>query len=237
MPTESLVGLIFFCVFSDLFVKNVVQDLTSAGLAAVSSSFFAALYSALGGYDVVHIHAEGPAFFSWLPKMFGKRVIVTIHGIDWQREKWKSGFGSKFIRQGEKNAVKYADEIVVLSRGVQEYFKETYGRKTRFIPNGVNRPEIRQAELITEKWGLTKDSYILFLGRLVPEKGIRYLVEAFKNVETDKKLVIAGGSSDTDSFMQELKALAKEDDRIIFTGFVQGQMLDELYSNAYIYDL
>lgn len=217
--------------------QKTVPTIERKGLAAVSSSFFAALYSALGGYDVVHIHAEGPAFFSWLPKLFGKRVIVTIHGIDWQREKWKSGFGSKFIRQGEKNAVKYADEIVVLSKGVQEYFKETYGRETRFIPNGVNRPEIRQAELITEKLGLTKDSYILFLGRLVPEKGIRYLVEAFKNVETDKKLVIAGGSSDTDSFMKELKALAREDGRILFTGFVQGQMLDELYSNAYIYTL
>lgn len=53
----------------------------------MSSSFFAALYSAFGKYDVVHIHAEGPAFFSWLPKKFGKRVVVTIHGIDWQREK------------------------------------------------------------------------------------------------------------------------------------------------------
>lgn len=169
--------------------------------------------------------------------MFGKRVVVTIHGIDWQREKWKSGFASKFIRYGEKNAVKYADEIIVLSKGVQNYFKNTYGRETRFIPNGVNRPEIREAELVTEKFGLTKDSYILFLGRLVPEKGIRYLIEAFKNVKTNKKLVIAGGSSDTDSFTKELKNLAKGDDRIIFTGFVQGQILGELYSNAYMYTL
>lgn len=91
--------------------------------------------------------------------------------------------------------------------------------------------------MIAEKFGLTKNSYILFLGRLVPEKGIRYLVEAFENVKTDKKLVIAGGSSDTESFMKELKELAKDDDRILFTGFVQGQMLDELYSNAYIYTL
>ena len=89
--------------------QKFVPTIEGKGLAAVSSSFFAALYSAFGKYDVVHIHAEGPAFFSWLPKMFGKRVVVTIHGIDWQREKWKSGFGSKFIRQGEKNAVKYAD--------------------------------------------------------------------------------------------------------------------------------
>ena len=217
--------------------QKYVPTIEKKGLAAVSSSFFAALYSAFGKYDVVHIHAEGPAFFSWLPKLFGKRVIVTIHGIDWQREKWKSGFGSKFIRQGEKNAVKYADEIIVLSKGVQDYFEDTYGRKTYFIPNGVNRPEVQEADLITEKYGLVKDSYILFLGRLVPEKGIRYLIDAFKRTQTDKKLVIAGGASDTDSFMRELKELAKEDERIIFTGFVQGKMLEELYSNAYIYTL
>lgn len=217
--------------------QKCVPTIEKKGLAAVSSSFFAALYSAFGKYNVVHIHAEGPAFFSWLPKLLGKRVIVTVHGLDWQREKWKSGFGSKFIKQGEKNAVKYADEIIVLSKGVHDYFRNQYGRETRFIPNGVNRPEIRKAELITDKFGLTKDSYILFLGRLVSEKGIRYLVEAFKNVKTEKKLVIAGGSSDTDSFMKELKELAKDDKRIIFTGFVQGQMLEELYSNAYIYTL
>ena len=160
-----------------------------------------------------------------------------MHGIDWQREKWKSGFASKFIRKGEKNAVKYADEIIVLSKGVQDYFKETYGRETHFIPNGVNRPEILDANLIVNKYGIEKDSYILFLGRLVPEKGLRYLIEAFKQVKTDKKLVIAGGSSDTDDFAKELKELAKGDDRIIFTGFVQGRLLGELYSNAYIYAL
>ena len=164
--------------------------MTSGGLAAVSSSAFAALYSAFGKYDVVHIHAEGPAFFAWLPKMFGKRVVVTVHGIDWQREKWQSGLGSKFIHQGEKNAAKYADEVIVLSKGVQDYFKETYGRKTHFIPNGVNRPQIREAKLIKDHFGLEKDSYILFLGRLVPEKGIRYLVEAFKNVKDKNHLII-----------------------------------------------
>ena len=136
--------------------------------------------------DVVHIHAEGPAFFCWIPKLFGKRVICTIHGLDWDREKWRGSVASKFIRGGEKNAVKYADEIIVLSKGVQKYFMDTYGRETHFIPNGVNRPEVREAKLITDNFGLKKDSYILFLGRLVPEKGIRYLVEAFKNVKTDK---------------------------------------------------
>ena len=92
-----------------------------------------------------------------------KKVVqdLTSGGIDWQREKWQVGFGSKYIRQGEKNAVKYADEIIVLSKGVQDYFRDTYGRKTYFIPNGVNRPEVQEANLITEKFGLTRDSYIL----------------------------------------------------------------------------
>lgn len=216
---------------------KTVPTIEKKGIAAVSSSFFAALCCAFGKYDVVHIHAEGPAFFAWLPKLFGKKVIVTIHGLDWQREKWKNGFGSKFIHQGEKNAVKYADEIIVLSKGVQDYFEKIYGRKTAFIPNGVNRPVIIEAKLIEEKFGLKKDSYILFLGRLVPEKGLRYLINAFKKVKTNKKLVIAGGVSDTDSFMEELKELAKGDERILFTGFVQVKMLDELYSNAYIYTL
>ena len=127
--------------------------MTSGGLAAVSSSAFAALYSAFGKYDVVHIHAEGPAFFAWLPKMFGKRVVVTVHGIDWQREKWQSGLGSKFIHQGEKNAAKYADEVIVLSKGVQDYFKETYDRETHFIPNGVNVNSLVSMNM----WGLTPE--------------------------------------------------------------------------------
>lgn len=216
---------------------KTVPTIEKKGFAAVTSSFFAAVVTAFGKYDAVHIHAEGPAAFCWLPKLFGKRVIVTIHGLDWQREKWKSGFGSKYIHFGEKMAVKYSDEIIVLSEDVQSYFKKTYNRETNFIPNGVNRPQIENAEIITEKYGLEKDGYILYLGRLVPEKGEHYLVEAFKGIKTNKKLVIAGGASDTDEYTEKLKSLAEGDDRIIFTGFVQGKILDELYSNAYVYCL
>lgn len=214
-----------------------VITIDKKGLAAMTSSVFASIKAAFGRYDVIHFHAEGPCVMLWLPKLFGKRCVATVHGIDWQREKWKQGFASKYIHFGEKVAVKYADEIIVLSEGVQRYFMDTYGRETKFIPNGVNRPEIKPADEITKCWGLEKDSYVLFLGRLVQEKGLRYLVEAFKQVKTEKKLVIAGGASDTDDFMRELKQLAAGDDRIIFTGFVQGEVLDELYSNAYVYTL
>ena len=202
----------------------------------MSSSLFASLRAALGNYDVVHFHAEGPCAMIWLPKLFGKRCIATIHGIDWARSKWR-GFAKKYIKFGEKMAVRYADEIIVLSRGVQGYFKKTYNRETVYIPNGVNKPENKSANLITKEYGLQKDSFILFLARLVPEKGLHYLVEAFGNIDTNKKLVIAGGSSDSDDYMQMIKRIASADSRIIFTGFVQGEILDELYSNAYIYCL
>lgn len=226
---------------TDKVFENVricsVPTVEKKGLAAVSSSFFASLCCGFGKYDVIHIHAEGPAFFSFLPKWMGKKVIVTVHGLDWNREKWRSGFASKFIRQGERNAVRWADEIIVLSQAVQDYFRDTYGRRTVLIPNGVNRPKKISADQIRSRFGLEGQGYILFLGRLVPEKGLRYLIEAFRQVKTDKKLVIAGGSSDTDSFASEIRTMAQGDDRILFTGFVQGQLLEELYSNAYVYTL
>ena len=215
---------------------KTVPTINLKGIAAMSSSFFAAIMATFGKFDVVHFHAEGPCAMLWLPKLFGKRCVATIHGLDHQRAKWGK-LASTYIMLGEKCAAKFADEIIVLSGGVQKYFKDTYNRETKFIPNGVNRPEIRDVDLIRDKFGLEKDSYILFLGRLVPEKGIQYLIEAFKEVHTDKKLVIAGGSSDTDEFANELKERASGDERIIFTGFVQGQLLDELYSNAYFYTL
>lgn len=220
-------------VYKGVRLKNV-WTLDKKGLAAMSASVSAAFRTAFGKYDVVHIHAEGPAFMCWLPKLFGKRVIVTIHGLDWARAKWGK-FASWYIRKGEKNAARHADEIIVLSKGVQDYFRNTYGRETVFIPNGVSRPESRKADEIERHWGLKKDDYVMFLGRLVPEKGIHYLLEAWKGVFTNKKLVIVGGSSDTSGYTAKLRKMAG--DNVIFTGFQQGSVLDELYSNAYVYVL
>lgn len=221
--------------YEGVTLKNV-PTVNRKGLAAMVSSFFGAFLCAFGKYDVVHFHAEGPCAMIWLPKLFGKRCIATVHGLDHQRAKWGK-FARTYIMLGERCAVKYADEVIVLSKGVKDYFKNTYGRETQFIPNGVDRPQIREADLIKDQFGLEKDSYLLFLGRIVPEKGLRYLIQAYKKVKTDKKLVVAGGSSDTDGFLSEIKQMAAGDDRIFFTGFVQGRILEELYSNAYVYIL
>lgn len=218
---------------SGVKIKEVFT-IDKKGLAAITASFFAAISASFSRFDVVHFHAEGPCSMIWIPKLFGKRCVATIHGLDHQRAKWGK-FASFYIKFGEKCAVKLADEIIVLSKNVQNYFMNEYGRKTLYIPNGVSKPQQVNAELIKEKFNLDKDSYILFLGRLVPEKGIMYLIEAFKKVNTSKKLVIVGGSSDTVEYENELKTMA--DDNIIFTGFQQGRMLEEFYSNAYLYVL
>ena len=207
------------------------------GLAAVSSAFFASIKSAFSKCDVVHIHAEGPCFFSFIPKLFGKKVVCHIHGLDWKRDKWKNSFASKFIYQGEKNLVKFADAIVVLNQSTKEYFNDKYGVRTFVIENGVNKPNILPPNLISNKYQLGKDSYILYLSRLVPEKRCDLLINAYNRLYTDKKLVIAGTSSDTDDYYNKLLKLSNNNKNIIFTGFVQGDELAELYSNAYVYVL
>ena len=217
-------------------LKKVIT-IDKKGLAAMTSSFFATIKALFSKADVVHYHAEGPCAMMWIIKWFSrKKIVATIHGLDWQRAKW-GGFATKYIKFGEKVAVKCADEIIVLSKNVQQYFEDEYQRETIFIPNGVSKPQIIDADIISKKYNLSKDEYILILGRMVPEKGIHYLIDAFNNIKTNKKLVIAGGASDTDEYYSELKEKAKNNKNIIFTGFVQGKELDELYSNAYIYCL
>ena len=208
----------------------------SSKLNAIIYSLRAAFSAVFGRFDVIHFHAEGPASMVILAKLFRKRSVVTIHGLDWQRSKW-GGFATKYLKFGEKAAAKYADKIIVLSKNVQQYFMDTYGRETVFIPNGINEPMLLDANIIKEKYALEKDDYILFLGRLVPEKKIDLLIEAFNDIKTDKKLVIAGGASHTNEYEDSLHELAKNNENIIFTGFVEGVELDELFSNAYIYCL
>lgn len=213
-----------------------VPTINVKGLAAASSSFFATKAAIKDKPDIIHFHAEGPSAMIGLAKRAGIPAVSTIHGLDWQRAKW-GGFATKYILEGEKVAAKKADQIIVLSEGVQTYFKNTYGRATTFIPNGIEPKTRVVAEVISREYGLHEREFILYLGRLVPEKGVHHLIEAYKRLETDKPLVIAGGSSDSADYCRQLHQAAEEDPRIIFTGFVEGVLLEELYSNAYAYVL
>ena len=219
--------------FKGVKIKNAFT-LNVKGIAAMMASFTAAIAVSFKKYDVVHFHAEGPCAALWIPKLFGKKCVATVHGLDWQREKWGKGFASKYIKFGEKCLVKYADEVIVLSRAAYDYFKETYGRETVIIHNGIEKPEKKELNLIEKEFGLIKNEYIGIISRLTAEKGIHYLIDAYKKVKTDKKLVIVGDTSDTDDYVALLKEKAGDNPNIIFTGFQSGERLEELYSNAYI---
>ena len=206
------------------------------GLAAMTSSIIATVMASFSRCDLIHFHTEGPCVLCGLPRLLGKKIVVTVHGLDHMRQKW-GRFASAYIMKGEKAAVRHAHRIIVLSKGVQEYFLREYGRETVLIPNGIDPAEIRPACEITERFGLASREYILFLGRLVPEKGIHYLIEAYRKLRTDKKLVIVGRTSDTDGYVRQLYEMAGDDPSVIFTGFLQGTVMEELYSNAYLYVL
>lgn len=214
----------------------IVPTFRRSSLNAIVYAFFATIMALFHRYDVLHYHAEGPCAMLWLPKLLGRKIVVTVHGLDWQRAKW-GNFASFVIKFGEKMAAKYADEVIVLSENVKQYFADTYHRQVTYIPNGISRPVPRPVDLIRSKYGLEKDGYFLFLARIVPEKGLHYLIEAFGQIQTDKKLVIAGGSSQAMEYMERIHKMAALDDRIIMTDFVQGQTLEELYSNAYAFVL
>jgi len=220
---------------------RTVFTLPNKSLNAIVYSFFATLRACVTKCDVVHFHAEGPCAMIPLAKLFGKKCVATIHGLDWQRAKW-GGFATRFLLFGEKMAAKWADEVIVLSTGVQEYFQKEYGRKTLLIPNGITKPLLYEPDKIVDKYGLQKEGYLLFLARLVPEKGAHTLMKAYDKSNLTIPLVIAGGGSHSGDYEIEVKKLAecinqKEGKKIILTGFIQGKILEELYSNALLYVL
>lgn len=220
--------------------------LPQKSLNAIVYSFFATIKACFSGADVVHFHAEGPCAMIPLAKMFRKRCVATIHGLDWQRSKW-GGFATKFLLFGEKMAAKHADKVIVLSEGVRQYFQDTYGRETIVIPNGISKPEYQLPDIIAQKYGLKRNDYLLFLARLVPEKGVHTLLEAYEKSGVAIPLVIAGGSSHSSEYCQKIESKAEQinknaeqkhtEQKVILTGFVQGKELEELYSNAMLYIL
>ncbi|SCJ73162.1 Capsular glucan synthase [uncultured Clostridium sp.] len=213
-----------------------IPSINTKSLDAITYSFLATIYALFSGYDIIHYHALGPSSMAWLPRLFGIKVVCTVHGLEWRSKKWGK-FGKLYLKFGESIIAKFANEIIVLTSSMKNYFKENWDRDSNIISNGVYVGKYTDPDIISDKYNLTRNSYILFLARLVPEKGIHYLINAYKRVKTDKKLVIAGGSSHSDDYVKSLYKLVGIDKNIIFTGFVKGKELEELYSNAYIYVL
>jgi glycosyltransferase involved in cell wall biosynthesis len=190
------------------------------------------LASLFSRYDVVHFHALGPSVFAWLPHLVRSKTVVTVHGLDWERGKWGK-LASWFLRSCERPAIRYPDRTIVVSKALREYFKKHHGCEPVMIPNGAN-PGVNRPVNKLKKYGLDRHRYVLFVGRLVPEKGCHYLLEAFSQLKTDTRLVMAGGSSFSDGYVDSLMRIRAGDERILMLGYVYGEVLDELWSNAYM---
>lgn len=217
-------------------IKIVTIPTTSGRACVPIYSFLATLHCIFHRPDVISFRASGSCAMIPLAKLFGIKCVASLHGIDSQRDKW-GGFASKYLRFGEKMAATKADVCLVLSKNMKDYIKKTYNKDSVLFANGIDKPEIIKPNIIKEKFNLDKDSYLLSLGRIVPEKGLHYLIKAFRKCKTDKKLIIAGGSEANSEYYNDLVEMAKGDDRIKFIGFVQGETIAELYSNAYSFML
>ncbi len=209
------------------------------GMDAFISSALGAIASSGKRYDIVHFHALGPALFTWLPKIASSaKVVVTCQGLDWQRAKWGTT-SSRLIRMGERAAVRFADEIIVVSKDLQSYFSNTYGRETVYIPNApASYAESDPNFSYGTSLGLNQGRYILFLGRLVPEKRPDLLIEAFEALKpAGWKLVFAGGVSNTKVYVSKLLDRVAKNPDVVFAGELRGARLAEIVRGAGLFAL
>jgi glycosyltransferase involved in cell wall biosynthesis len=209
-------------------LEALVHSGLSTGVAMLPSAHRA---------DILHYHAIGPSIFTPFPRALTRRgVVLTIHGLDYERDKW--GVGARTALKGAAWISAHVPHATItVSKSLADFYLTRYGRHAYYIPNGVAPPVRCAPRLITQRFGLQGGDYALFLGRLVPEKAPDLLVRAFRNVDTTARLVIAGGSSFTDHYVHELEVLAARDPRVLLVGSVHGELLHELYTNASMFVL
>jgi glycosyltransferase involved in cell wall biosynthesis len=210
-----------------------LPSIPTKNLDAITHSFLSVIGAMRFKPDLVHIHSTGNSIYAFLPRWFGIPSVVTSHGLDWQRVKWGK-FARGFLKWTDRTTCTFPTATTAVSQKMQRYYQETFGRKVSYIPNGSNEVnKLPPNEIL--KLGLKGNDYLLFASRLVPEKGCHYLIQAYKRLETDKMLVIAGDGVLGDAYAELLKKEANPN--ILFLGFVKGDLLKELLSNAYLYIL
>lgn len=188
------------------------------------------LHAFFSGADVFHFHALGPSLFAWLPRLLGRKTIVTVHALDWKRSKW-GNFARFALKCCEYSAVFFPHKTVVVSRAMQAYFEQKFQKKVIYIPNAITMPEF-----IDQKYSRENSmKSVLFTGRLTPEKGLHRLIKAFNSLKEEASLLIAGTSSFNDTYVRYLKSIVGSNVRLL--GFIQGEALKELYRSAYVFVL
>lgn len=215
---------------------GLLPSINTKHLDTITHSVVSTYATLFAKFDIVHYHALGPGLVSFLPWFFSKAVVSTVHGLDWQRAKWRK-VAVWALKLGELFIVYFSKRRIVVSKTLKNYFQQKHGIDCDYIPNGLSHTFSLKPDKISKKYDLKGKDYILFVGRLVPEKGCHYLIEAFSGLNTSKKLVIVGGTSHSGNYQNKLHEMAKENSNIIFTGYLYGDELKELYSNCYLFVL
>lgn len=208
---------------------------TIKGFEAVLHSFLATRKAIMLSPDVVHIHNIGPALFSGMLVKRGIPVVLTYHSPNYEHSKW-GGFAKRLLLHSEKVALKNSNRIIFVNRFQMEKYPDVIKAKSVYIPNGISEPTFSPNTYYLDEIGVEKGKYILAVGRITPEKGFDTLIKGFEASKHDGfKLVIAGSVSSESRYMGELKKLAS--DNVIFTGYVYGDKLAQLYTNSALYVL
>lgn len=205
-------------------------------LDAITHTFFSLLHAMSKRADVIHFQGVGPSLLSFIPRLFSPRtlVVTTFHSIDRYQQKW--GFVARLIlRFAEWTAVTLAHETIAVSKEIQDYVRVEYNKDITYIPNGISDVPTAAAHLIQSQFNLKRHGYLLVVSRLVPHKGIHYLLDAFAKIATDKQLVIVGSGAFTDAYVQTLEKKAQKDRRVLLCGAQTGLVLEELYANAFAF--
>lgn len=221
--------------FKGVSIINL-PSLNTKNLDAITHTFLASIHAIFQNYDVIHYHGVGPSLLSWIPRIFnpGAKVIVTLHCLDRQHQKW-SLFARFMLALGEWTSCHFPHQTITVSKTLKYYCQTEYHTEAVYIPNGFSSKINSGRSKILKKYGLEKNNYFLAVSRLVQHKGIHTLIEAYKKLDTDKKLVIAGTESNSTKYTNRLTSLAKKNKNIIFVGEQTGINLQTLYRNAYLF--
>ena len=202
---------------------------------AIVHAFFSTVHAIFQHYDIIHYHGVGPATLAWMPRLFcpHTRIIVTFHSQDRFHQKWRWP-AQQYLRFGEWAAVHFSHVCIAVSHVLQVYSREHLHRQCVYIPNGADIQRVT-SDAYLKHFGLAPNQYLLNVGRIVPQKGLQFLIAAYQQLATDKKLVFVGAPSFSERYFAELKRLAAKNPNILFLGHQEGEALRELYAHAYFY--